>query len=172
MRCSDDALVPVPSRRVVMPVPSSRRHHAAALLPSSIVPPTPSRRLAVSPSFAQPSCATIIITSIVLSSQVWLLSLLAPWNLVKLTFGDVAPHHRITISLPKTCAILFDADSGPGKPTHTLGSHAVPLCRMMLVHHAPRATFRMRGCCHRCCCHSLPRLATTASRPHAAHGRC
>ena len=171
MRCSDDALVPVPSRRVVMPVPSSRRHHAAALLPSSIVPPTPSRRLAVSPSFAQPSCATIIITSIVLSSQVWLLSLLAPWNLVKLTFGDVAPHHRITISLPKTCAILFDADSGPGKPiTHSCVA-CYTLCHMLLVHRAPRAQSHAR-CHHRCCCHSSPRVATTASRPHAAHGRC
>ena len=136
---------------------SSRRR---APMPSFVVPPRSSRRLVISSSFAQPSCA-IIICYQHRAFESSLAAKLAPCILVKLVMSGVALHHCSTISLLEACATLFDADSGPSKPIAHPWSHAILLCRMLLGHRAPRTALRMCGCC----------IAAAATHCHAGHHR-
>ena len=130
----------------------------------------PSRRLAITHRLrdchVRPSCPAIIVPSRHSSSPQagWL------FESFKLTMGGWAPHPSCAISLLDTCATLFGADSGLGKPIVLLGRmlyHCVA-CRSFTAPLAPH--FACRGCYPRCCCHSSPRLATTASHrmPHTA----
>ena len=129
-------------------------------MPSFVVPPRSSRRLVISSSFAQPSCA-IIICYQHRAFESSLAAKLAPCILVKLVMSGVALHHCSTISLLEACATLFDADSGPSKPIAHPWSHAILLCRMLLGHRAPRTALRMCGCC----------IAAAATHCHAGHHR-
>ena len=85
--------------------------------------------------------------------------------------SGVALHHCRAISLLDACATMFDADSGPSKPIAHSWSHAyscVACCSVIgpsyRISHARLLPSLLLPL--------IATLATTASRSHAAHGRC
>ena len=81
--------------------------------------------------------------------------------------GGVAPHHRVASVCSIHALTCSTPTRGLASLSRTLGSHAIPLCRMPL-RHAPRAAYRMPRLLPSLCCHSShawpPHRLATACR--------